>query len=193
MGPHYYASTSSTSTAWECWVDNTTSTASSSVVWTKWASGASTTASVQSSHCHDSTTTVWTVWVDTSYAETLVYDQKTIEEARKREEKLRIEREKQAKERERKAYLFLMLCLNSFQKQQFEKNNYFDLEVVGGKKYRINKGQCRNIQELDKDGKKVRTLCFHPKDNLHDYDAMAIQKLALEADEAEALKVANFS
>lgn len=188
MGPYY----SSTATTWGYWVDNTTSTASSTAAWTIWTSETGTSASVQNSYSHD-TATAWTVWIGSLNNETIVYDQKATEEVRKREEKLRIEREKQAKERERKAYLFLMLCLNNFQKQQFEKNNYFDLEVVGGRKYRINKGQCRNIQELDKDGKKIRTLCFHPKDNLHDYDAMAIQKLALEADEESALKVANVS
>jgi hypothetical protein len=194
MGP-YYSTSASTTTTWAYWVYDVYSTASTSStvsqVWNNWTSDIGTSS-------YTTTDYTYTIWVQGVYdnleqktisAEERKRNEEAAERARKEREKLEIER----KERERKAYLFLMLCLNNSQKQQLEKNNYFELEVAGGRRYRINKGQCRNIQELDKDGKKVRTLCFHPKDNLHDYDAMAIQKLALEADEAEALKVANFS
>ena len=190
-----------------------------SITWSGWASDC--TSSTATAYC-GTTAGTWSTWVTTTYegtstttdssvvwytwaGDSYVYKPK-VESAEEKVARLereaieaeqrRIEAEKrtrEAEERERKAYAFLLLCPNEKQKKDLEEKKHFELSVVGGRRYRINTGQCRNIQELGEDGKVKRTLCFHPQDNLHHYDAMAIQKLTLECDEEIALKVANFS
>lgn len=202
---------SSTST-WYDWVcdstaggcTTTTQTTYTTAVWQDWATttyeGTSATATIDSD-------TVWYRWTDgkCERVNDYVYEPKVESKEDKaarleREaivaEQRRIEAEKrtrEAEERERKAYAFLLLCLDKKQKKDLQEKKFFEVSVVGGRRYRIKTGQCRNIQELDNEGNVKRTLCFHPQDNLHHYDAMAIQKLTLECDEERALKVANFS
>jgi hypothetical protein len=189
-------------TAWTSWTDSTAavSNAATTTAWKVWTRAGVTYSSDY--RTATATTTAWTVW--TSGADIVNVRQETEAERTVREERYRQEQEqarvaaekraKEAEEREKKALILLQLVLNEQQKKELKEKNYFEVGVVGGKKYRIKKGQCRNIQELDdKTGNVKRTLCFHPQDNLHDYDAMAIQKLALESMEEEALKVANFS
>lgn len=74
----------------------------------------------------------------------------------------------------------------------YELAGYF--EVIGsdtGKRYRINRGTQLNIEELDPAGEPVCTWCFLPEGDLVAGDVMLAQKIALETDEREALKVAN--
>lgn len=78
------------------------------------------------------------------------------------------------------------------QRQQYEKHWYF--EVVGGKtgkRYRIRHGRSMNIDQLDKNGRRVCGWCFFPKGGLVTGDVMLAQKVALELFEAEALMIAN--
>jgi hypothetical protein len=78
------------------------------------------------------------------------------------------------------------------QRQQYEKYGYFD--VVGGttgKRYRIRHGRQMNIEQLDKNGRRVCGWCFFPQGTLVAGDVMLAQKLALELYEPEALRIAN--
>jgi hypothetical protein len=78
------------------------------------------------------------------------------------------------------------------QRQQYERYGYF--EVVGGKtgkRYRIRHGRSMNIDQLDKNGRRVCGWCFFPEGNLVTGDVMLAQKTALELFEGEALKIAN--
>jgi hypothetical protein len=78
------------------------------------------------------------------------------------------------------------------QRRQFEAYGYFD--VVGGKsgkRYRIRNGCSMNIDQLDKNGRRVCGWCFFPQGNLVPGDVMLAQKVALELFETEALHVAN--
>jgi hypothetical protein len=82
--------------------------------------------------------------------------------------------------------------LSPAQRQQYDKHAYF--EVTGGKtgkRYRIRYGRSMNIDQLDKNGRRVCGWCFFPHGNLVTGDVMLAQKLALELFESEALKVAN--
>lgn len=82
--------------------------------------------------------------------------------------------------------------LTAAQRQQYEKNWYF--EVVGGKtgkRYRIRHGRSMNIDQLDKNGRRVCGWCFFPRGGLVTGDVMLAQKVALELFEAEALMIAN--
>lgn len=78
------------------------------------------------------------------------------------------------------------------QRQQYDRYSYFD--VVGGstgKRYRIRHGRQMNIEQLDKNGRRVCGWCFFPQGNLVAGDVMLAQKVALELYEAEALRIAN--
>lgn len=78
------------------------------------------------------------------------------------------------------------------QRQQYERYGYFD--VVGGstgKRYRIRHGRQMNIDQLDKNGRRVCGWCFFPQGSLVAGDIMLAQKLALELYEVETLRIAN--
>jgi hypothetical protein len=78
------------------------------------------------------------------------------------------------------------------QRQQYEKYGYFD--VVGGrtgKRYRIRHGRQMNIEQLDRNGRRVCGWCFYPQGSLVAGDVMLAQKVALELFEADALSIAN--
>ncbi len=82
--------------------------------------------------------------------------------------------------------------LSPAQRQQYTKYRYFD--VTGGKsgkRYRIHHGSSMNIDQLDKNGKRVCGWCFFPRGGLVAGDVMLAQKFALELFEGEALQVAN--
>ena len=82
--------------------------------------------------------------------------------------------------------------LTAGQRQQYTKYRHFD--VIGGKtgkRYRIHHGASMNIDQLDKNGKRVCGWCFFPRGGLVAGDVMLAQKFALELFEMEALQVAN--
>jgi hypothetical protein len=82
--------------------------------------------------------------------------------------------------------------LSPTQRAQYERSGCFD--VTGGdtgKRYRITQAYQMNILEFDKQGKRLKVLCFMPKGQLVLGDVMLAQKLALELFESEALAVAN--
>lgn len=82
--------------------------------------------------------------------------------------------------------------LTPTQRQQYDRYGYF--EVVGGKtgkRYRIRHGRSMNIDQLDRNGRRVCGWCFFPEGNLVTGDVMLAQKTALELFEVEALKIAN--
>jgi hypothetical protein len=86
----------------------------------------------------------------------------------------------------------LMENLTPAQRTQYEKYGYFD--VAGGKtgkRYRIRHGRQMNIEQLDRNGRRVCGWCFFPQGSLVAGDIMLAQKAALELFEADALRIAN--
>src|SRR4029077_3445516 len=78
------------------------------------------------------------------------------------------------------------------QRQQLEKDGFFD--VIGGstgKRYRIRNGRQMNIEQLDKNGRRVCGWCFFPQGSLVAGDIMLGQKAAIELFESDALRIAN--
>ena len=72
--------------------------------------------------------------------------------------------------------------LTPVQRQQYDRYGYF--EVVGGKtgkRYRIRHGRSMNIDQLDRNGRRVCGWCFFPEGNLVTGDVMLAQKTALGA------------
>jgi hypothetical protein len=82
--------------------------------------------------------------------------------------------------------------LSPEQRRQYDRSGYFDVTGgASGKRYRIRQGRSMNVEQLDKKGRRVCTLCFMPEGWLVTGDVMLAQKVALETFEREALKVAN--
>jgi len=82
--------------------------------------------------------------------------------------------------------------LSAAQRRQYDKYGYFD--VTGGKtgkRYRIRHGRQMNIEQLDRNGRRVCGWCFFPQGSLVSGDVMLAQKAALELFEGDALRIAN--
>jgi hypothetical protein len=93
---------------------------------------------------------------------------------------------------EARAEKLLRENLSDSQLLRLDANGCFD--VVGGssgKTYRITRGRQMNVYQLDKNGRRVRGLCFVPEGNLVSGDVMLIQKLSLEINETKAVATAN--
>lgn len=91
-----------------------------------------------------------------------------------------------------KAETLLKEWLSPEQLAQYEKTGHF--EVIGsdtGQHYRIMRGSAMNIYRLDADGNASANLCFGPAACQTPGDAMLAQKIGLECNEAEVLKIAN--
>ncbi len=192
------------STAWSSWTSTTSATTTSystNDIWYSWSSSATTSAT--STVTTSNTSGVWRVWIDSGtdqhYA-TYKTPELTAEE--KAEQKRRVEAEKawqeeferKKKEKEAKARELLRMVLDEEQNKNLDEKAYFELtSIKSGNKYRIRKGDCRNIEKVDNQGKVIETLCFHPKEFVPHYDTMTIQKLMLENEEEDARQVANIS
>jgi hypothetical protein len=89
---------------------------------------------------------------------------------------------------ETKSRILLREWLTPEQLGQYARNGCF--EVVGsktGKRYLIQEGQQQNVFELEPP---FRGWCFAPTGSLATGDVMLAQKIALETDEEETMKVA---
>jgi hypothetical protein len=87
-----------------------------------------------------------------------------------------------------KSRILLRQWLTPEQLAQYLRNRCF--EVVGsktGKRYLIQEGRQQNVFELEPP---FRGWCFMPKGSLATGDVMLAQKIALETDEEETMKVA---
>jgi hypothetical protein len=91
-----------------------------------------------------------------------------------------------------RAIELLVQNLYPSQRKQYERFRHFD--VVGGdsgRHYRIRHGDLMNVEQLDKNGKRIRVLCFMPAGQLPIGDVMLAQKIALELFETGAIAIAN--
>jgi len=113
---------------------------------------------------------------------------------REEQERSRKYEEEQRKlaEAKQRADELLKAHLTPQQREEFEQHNQFHL-LIGDKKYRIRRGRSRNIQLVNEQGAVVKTLCAHPSVMVPDGDCLLAQKLMLETDEQEFLRIANHS
>lgn len=191
---------------------------SASIVWTQWAAASANTATAITTSSA-MTTDAWPLWISTggnTITSVGVYDNwprwiaaggtaataaqlfgtvpETAEEKRYRAEahvKRQAAKTKADEARvaaKGRAKKLLMDCLTPIQRGSLEALGYFDV-FVGGKTYRIKQGTHGNVREIV-EGKEVTSFCVQP-DGVPDEDAMLAQKLWLETDEREFLRVAN--
>jgi hypothetical protein len=97
-------------------------------------------------------------------------------------------------ERSTRGMQLLIRNLSLAQRKQYAMHGYFD--VIGGdtgKRYRIRHGCLMNIEQLDRNNRRVQLLCFTPRGRLPVGDIMLAQKITLELFETDVLRVANRS
>jgi hypothetical protein len=140
---------------------------------------------------------VWTNWVVTSNLskeQEQVLLQRNEESTRRR---LAMEAE-QAKARER-AEILLQESLDAKQREELAAKGYFELDVISrngeSRKYRIHRQWSHSIHQIDPaSGRKLKTLCIHPREAVPVADSMLAQKLMLEGGmEEDLLRIANHS
>lgn len=116
-----------------------------------------------------------------------------VETEAQRKEREQREKEWQEKEDARRARAknVLVSVLNEKQREQFEAEKHFELEV-NDRLYRVKPGM--RVERLEKGSKKVLSyFCIHASHeyNLPAEDVALSQKLLLETNETEFLRVAN--
>lgn len=96
-----------------------------------------------------------------------------------------------------RARRLLVSMLNPDQRKELEEKNHFHLTVHSRdgamKVYRIEHGYAGNVKLLGHDGQPVKRYCIHADSRLPYEDQMLAQKLLLEANEAEFLRIANMT
>jgi hypothetical protein len=111
------------------------------------------------------------------------------------EEQRRIAQKKRNEERaaaRKRAEELLITHLTDAQRSDLKRDGFFFVESQLGKRYRIRKGREGNVDRYcDKGEKIVGKLCIHPQAYVPDFDTMLAQKLMLEHNEQEFLRVAN--
>ncbi len=199
--------TGSGSTAWIDETSSTTGTASAKI-WTAWNRTyvVSTTIN-ETSGCNACTTLrvdPWVAWNRTYSATSSITDGvvvrpvETPEQAQRRiadrARWIQLEGER-ALARDR-AKRILQENLTAAQRDELAQKGHFTLTLFEGDQrrlYRIKQGRSRNVQQVDDNGRVLKTLCAHPAINCPDEDTMLAQKLMLETQEREFLRIANHS
>jgi hypothetical protein len=97
------------------------------------------------------------------------------------------------RDEEHRSITLLRAWMSPDQLAQFQRDRCFDVTGSTGKRYRIYRAHGSNVIELDDKGIGLRGWCFGPAGDAAQWtgDVMLTQMLALQADEKEALGVAN--
>ena len=94
--------------------------------------------------------------------------------------------DRRARER---ALNLLVECLTPGQRAEFERTSAFKVRGKSGQLYRITYATTANVEVLEQPGMVIRRLCAGPV-GVPIPDVMLAQKLMLEANEAEFLRIA---
>ena len=184
-------------TVWPCWC----STAAASA--TNVAGGSLLLCEVTSASATASVT-VWVRWNQTEALVTLPARELTpeerqqfeasrarglalVEEQRRRDEKLRLEREAAQKRAEE----LLLANLGPEQVEQYRKEKRFVVKGGDGASFELSPAWSGNVREVDQQGKAIRRFCIHPRETLPLADLMLAQKLMIETDPEAFRRIAN--
>jgi hypothetical protein len=171
--------------AWPFWItDNSTCTATGHAVWTEWQRPMRGYAEEHRAVIDAAIRAQGRVSPE-ARARIEARDRAYAEEARKAQ----LQREAA----NRKAEILLRSLLSPEQIRDLESKHHFFMRDKHGRLYRIDRGQHGNVKLLDRDLRVVESYCIQPRGGLPDADAMAAQKLLLEADPEHFHQVANVS
>lgn len=142
--------------------------------------------------------TIWTGWIEDQNLSREERDRRAQEHLRRNQEyeaqRIQVEGERKMA-RERAAQL-LQEALSERQRLEMAEKGFFSLTVHDSKTkeqrhYRIRKGRSGNVEQIDANGNRLKGFCIHPIMACPDEDTMLAQKLMLETQEDEFLRVAN--
>lgn len=179
---------------WSRWVSTTTTTTcTSSVTWDAWNTSTAVT--------QTQATATWYTWctIETAIFGAYEADRHTIDIEEQRrinimqaEHMARMEENTRKRdEAEARAEKLLLENLSLQQRLDYEKHRYFVVHGRNKTRYRIRRGRSGNVDVVTKSGHIEHRLCAHPNEYVPDCDTMLAQKLMLEFDEANFLRVAN--
>lgn len=158
----------------------TETTTSNVAIWSSW---------IQTSNSA-TTTNQWCQWVTQAYYRKATKKEIAEQKRYRREQaKLLAEAEKKRLEVKQRAEKLLVEHLSDAQRATLEKHSYFDV-AIGERTYRIHRGTHGNVRLLNEKGQEKTLFCVQPP-GVPTEDAMLAQKLHLEANEQEFLRVAN--
>jgi hypothetical protein len=151
-------------------------------------------------------TTVWRTWTnDTTTSGSYVITRQgyqapqltpeQIAAAEQRQaEYVKAQAELQAKQKRAKAKAEQLLVehLTEEQEKAWKENRAIFVTAKSGRRFKIKEGRAGNIEEINAEGKSIRSFCVHVEPyNVPDADNVLAQKLALEHNEEALLRVAN--
>lgn len=186
----YWSTEGGDDDTWGYWLDSA-ATSTSATTWSLWTTGTSTAYTASS----DMVWTSWTTSASTVYAPprpAVTPEQQArwgAERATLREAAARREAERAAARDKARALLLSMLSVR--QREQLERERFFEIVGQSGKHYRIRQGTHGNVRLLD-GGREVGSYCGQPV-GVPDEDAMLAQKLQLEYDEARFVAASNYT
>jgi hypothetical protein len=153
-----------------------------------------------------SSTAVWGQW-NAAYAQMQMQQAaaqlrqatpEQVEQARRQAERYQQEqavRMAEQSEAEKRAEMLLQSVLDPAQREELKERGFFTLETIAknGERriYRIKRGRSHNVEQVDASGRRIKTLCAHPRASVPNADTMVVQKLMLESQEEEFLRIAN--
>ena len=181
-----------------CIADGTAITAqATNTIWTNWTT-ASTTSNLYTMSSPTASATVWSVWVESEEAKRERHEREAQREARWQEE-AKVARAAARKANETAKQL-LLDHLTPEQRKTFEDRGWFVVEGGKSKKpYRIETkmgfhGNVVELKDHPKGRQDIARYCFQLHDTrIPHFDHILAQKLALECDEENILKLANRS
>jgi hypothetical protein len=182
-----------TAATWTTW---TTATATSStIVWNYWV----TTSDITTS----SSASTWGQWIvdgqcfqATSTRDERTAEQRQADDARFAAERQEIQRRADEEHARRlaateKARALLLSMLDTKQKETLHKQRFFEVVAKHSRRrYRIHHGTHGNVRLLDDNGREVTRYCGQPT-GVPTEDSMLAQKLQIEHDEAEFVRLSN--
>ncbi len=149
------------------------------------------------------TSAVWGNWnnvlqnMHNATAEQVAQAQRQVAEARDRQTRAAAAVQVEKTLAERRAEKLLQETLSAKQREELASKGFFTLETIAksGERriYRIKRGRTANVEQVDEQGNRIKRLCAHPTAIVPDADTMVAQKLMLESQEEEFLRIANHS
>jgi hypothetical protein len=181
-------STSTASTTWQYWTGSTSTSVSNvtttgDIVWNGWANSTT-----------SASTSTWDAWTSSTATVTSAGLTPTMWNAWVADDLQPLSRPRHS-DAVKRADKLLVEHLTEEQEQSLAAQGYFDVDtIVKGekKRFRIHNNKYQhNVFEIDQDGRKLRELCAHTSHACPQSDHALAQKLMLEHNPAEFLRVAN--
>ncbi len=171
--------------------------APSNTIWSDWNTAYTVTTSAIT------TNKIWVHWIsaDNTTSAPILRTMDPAEAARREAEyQQRLDREIRARreakvladEADKKALALLLAHLTDEQAKQYQTKQYFELITRDGKRrYRLQHKWAGNVRLVNDKGVEISQFCIHPGVEIPIADSLLAQKLMLEHDEEQFLKIAN--